>query len=602
MILPQLESKLALLQSALETSESTALAKAGEVSVVRSNIAKSQREHERHLQSLQAHHNEEKERYERELDALKAEMEQLRTRIMFLNNDYEEVVRKNKALEKSATTASNTNTFGGFIGGERGGTASPSITPKRKKIMTHRDGFDDDEIMIMGSPRGGRTKTVSMVTTPSKKRKRITVDSPVNAVLPLSQSRRTPAMEGSARRLHLVDEEILKGLWKEDGRFDFYEAIMSHRSEISNVRALEELSKCSFPSNPATTLSSMFIDNISKLNTESPKEKFPVIVCKSLLSIWWGILKEKFWTPFPHLLDLLHFSLMYSHGSACTSILDDAVDLLQRTIDVNAIAIFKRDLDKLVPEIDVDRCLTVLEFIALNSLSEEQYARRFWKLIRIDFVLMCLNPNQPLATINALLSLLCTSIFMDSFGPQLSNSSQQSQNELHTLEAVTRILVETPDLSAVEMKMRRERLVEVRKGVVGFLGCVVAAMEGGGKRVVESREGLARLVKRVAEEVEALYDFRGGVGRSVDLINTTVRLLHSLLTANLGIQLGTRLTGGATHKHIVAMTRLAFSEGLLQEAGIEEEVVELAHAILEMSVTPEEGEVLQELFTGGLRM
>lgn len=45
------------------------------------------------------------------------------------------------------------------------------------------------------------------------------------------------------------------------------------------------------------------------------------------------------------------------------------------------------------------------------------------------------------------------------------------------------------------------------------------------------------------------------------------------------------------------MTRLAFSERLLQEAGIDGEVVEYAYNILEMSVTPEEGEALQGLFT-----
>ncbi|KAF8457612.1 hypothetical protein BDZ91DRAFT_800548 [Kalaharituber pfeilii] len=343
-----LEFKLAQLQSTLETTESMVLAKAGDVSVV---VAK--------LQNRNGNMNS------------TSEVEQLRTRIMFLNNDYEEAVRKNKVLEKSATVTTNTTTFGGFVGGERGGTASLSMTLKKKKIMTHRDGFDDDEIMI-GSPRGGRAKMIT-AATPSKKRKRITIDSPMNAVLPLSQARRTPTVEGNAGGLHLVDEEILKALRKEDERFDVvYEAIVSHCPEISNVCTLEELSKYSFPSNPAMTLSSMLTDNLSKLNAESLKEEIPVLLK---------------WTPFPHLLDLLQFSFMYSHGGACTCILDDAVDLLQRTIDINAIPIFKREIDKLVPEIDVGRCLTVLEFIALNLLAEEQYARRsFWKLIRIDFV------------------------------------------------------------------------------------------------------------------------------------------------------------------------------------------------------------------------
>ena len=83
---------------------------------------------------------------------------------------------------------------------------------------------------------------------------------------------------------------------------------------------------------------------------------------------------------------------------------------------------------------------------------------------------------------------------------------------------------------------------------------------------------------------------------SVELINIAVRLLHRILITHPGIQLGTKLTGGATHKLLVTMTRLAFSQRLLLEAGIEEDVLEYAYNILEMSVTPEEGEALQGLF------
>lgn len=84
--------------------------------------------------------------------------------------------------------------------------------------------------------------------------------------------------------------------------------------------------------------------------------------------------------------------------------------------------------------------------------------------------------------------------------------------------------------------------------------------------------------------------------RSVELVNVAVRLLHGIIITHPGVPLGTKLSGGATHKHLVAMTRLAFSQRLLQEAGIEEDVREYAYSILEMSVTPQEGEALQELF------
>lgn len=54
---------------------------------------------------------------------------------------------------------------------------------------------------------------------------------------------------------------------------------------------------------------------------------------------------------------------------------------------------------------------------------------------------------------------------------------------------------------------------------------------------------------------------------------------------------------GGTHKHLVGLTRLAFSEGLVQEAEIEDEVVEYARKLLEEEITPEEGEALRAAFT-----
>ena len=53
---------------------------------------------------------------------------------------------------------------------------------------------------------------------------------------------------------------------------------------------------------------------------------------------------------------------------------------------------------------------------------------------------------------------------------------------------------------------------------------------------------------------------------------------------------------GGSHKHLIALTRLAFSEGTFFEQGIEDDVVESAHQMLEDSVTPEEGEALLGAF------
>jgi hypothetical protein len=51
------------------------------------------------------------------------------------------------------------------------------------------------------------------------------------------------------------------------------------------------------------------------------------------------------------------------------------------------------------------------------------------------------------------------------------------------------------------------------------------------------------------------------------------------------------------HKYLLAVTRLAFSEGLVLEKGIEDDVVECAYQLLEgIITTPEEGDALTGVF------
>jgi hypothetical protein len=60
----------------------------------------------------------------------------------------------------------------------------------------------------------------------------------------------------------------------------------------------------------------------------------------------------------------------------------------------------------------------------------------------------------------------------------------------------------------------------------------------------------------------------------------------------------TQITGGA-QKHLIALSRLNFSEDdLLLEAGVGTDVPGLALEMLEMSVTPEEGDEIFAAFGG----
>jgi hypothetical protein len=55
---------------------------------------------------------------------------------------------------------------------------------------------------------------------------------------------------------------------------------------------------------------------------------------------------------------------------------------------------------------------------------------------------------------------------------------------------------------------------------------------------------------------------------------------------------------GGTEKHLIALTRLAFSdEGTFFNKDIDEDVAECAYHMLHDTVTPEEGEALAEAFS-----
>ena len=68
---------------------------------------------------------------------------------------------------------------------------------------------------------------------------------------------------------------------------------------------------------------------------------------------------------------------MWDQGNVCIGILDEAVDLIQRTVDINAIPrVRQNDLESICPEIDVPKCLVFMESIALGAMLAETHSRR----------------------------------------------------------------------------------------------------------------------------------------------------------------------------------------------------------------------------------
>lgn len=125
---------------------------------------------------------------------------------------------------------------------------------------------------------------------------------------------------------------------------------------------------------------------------------------------------------------------------------------------------------------------------------------------------MMLNPNQPLRHIQRMVSILSTSCLGDSFGPLSSNEADQQVNEGHLLEASTRLLADPPKPMPDKPKYARVQILELRQEVLQFLGGV-AGMELGVLALARHLNALPRLVKRIAEELEEVYEFKFGRDR-----------------------------------------------------------------------------------------
>lgn len=118
-----------------------------------------------------------------------------------------------------------------------------------------------------------------------------------------------------------------------------------------------------------------------------------------------------------------------------------------------------------------------------------------------------LNANQPLRHIKSMISILSTSCLGDSFGPLSSNESEQRLNEGHLLDIATRLMTDTPKPMPNEPKYTRVQVVELQREVLQFLGGV-AGMEMGVLSLARNQSVLPRLVKRIAEELEEVYEFK----------------------------------------------------------------------------------------------
>lgn len=611
----ELEREKANLLKSVEEAKSAAMSKAGEISIVRRNHEKAAREYERRIEVMQQVHEDEVAKQKAELENTRKDRELVKTNNLFLEHDLAQEAEKAKQIKKSLKDGAGSKS--------RPPQGSPVVTPKKHRALPFRDGFDDDDI-IMVSPSKARDKPKISTPKLGAKRKRQVIDQSPLQPLQLSESRERTKQQDLVEAPDLdIDLALLTKVGKGDERFEFIQRLINHRPSSGHERTLEALARHAFPSKSDTMLSSILYDELSNCTfDEDTEDDLSLKICRIFTSLWDQCLKERYYAPLYLLIDALQFILACDSVATAIALTEKILSLIIASVDLVALPIGRTSMNsafildhdtptqvKLRKEIDVSKCLALLYTIATSCVTTPEAISRFWQRMPNDFVLMMLMKVQPLPQIILMLRIVSTSALPNTLGfivPAESEPEQQVKCEIDTVDRLTRLLFENLEVrNETEIKdftphsYTSISLCNLRIQVLHVLGALCVHTHGG-RSLSRHPHAIGRLVRFLHDQIDALYDYNTLThSLTVDSINLSMRLLYHLLTNfpdDIDMKAKLSTVQGGNHKHLVAFTRLAFSDALVLEEGIEEEVVDAAHQLLEEYLTPEEGEALLKVF------
>ncbi|KAL8853872.1 MAG: hypothetical protein Q9221_001343 [Calogaya cf. arnoldii] len=595
------------LEKARQAAEDAALAKSGEIAIIRANQSKSEKTYESKIQTLKKLHQEAEARQKLEVQRALAEKQKISTEKGFLQNDLAEGNAQIRNLQRAVKAKANTKPTS-LKGSE---SAGPPTTPKKNKSLGHGDGFEDDELQLTSPSRLPYRSKTSTPKAGNKRKRKAVAASPVKP-LQLSQANdglgpidlpdeapaqltsNTPAAHSPAITAPVTALP--------DRRFELSQQIMNHRMSIDGKRTFEALSNFSYPSKTDTTLSTIFLDKMSALSVRNEVGHFPVALATIIIAMWKQCIDEKYWSPIHLLLDLTRFTLFIGPVSTGPLLVDTLLEVIQSTADVNIIPRVRRQSQKFSSEVSAFDCLELLKSVADGCVAHEEDIIRFWRCMRFDFIAMILNVVQPIKELHVVIGLLRTSVQKDTFAMIVPpNDGKQEPSETNLIDLLTRLLVEKLKPPKDEEPYSVVDVADLRLSVLSLMG-EMCDNKHSSQALASSQHAVGRLVWVMNDELDALYDYKYGHEYSAELVNEATRLLFRLRTdhpqfINMHEKLKVVPNSGGVHKHLIALTRLALSEGVFFEEEIEDDVVECAYEMLEDLSSPEEAEALREAFS-----
>ncbi|POS85650.1 hypothetical protein EPUL_002776 [Erysiphe pulchra] len=472
-------------------------------------------------------------------------------------------------------------------------------TPKKRKNLPHRDGFDDKEIKCLFSSKSSPSSSrKGRFGSPSRKQKNKATQSPfdssnINSIEnPLEQD---------------VDHNSVKsyrktspGLNINNDHCDFIGAILDHRVDENHLRSIQEFGKYALPSAPHNTIQTLILAKVSELCAKKSSIDLPLSLCETFLNIWSNCLEEDYLKPIYLLIDLLTLALELKTTYLAPQVVDKLLPTAQRTADFIAIPRFQsRPTDKYDRDINLSACISLLYLVSLGCMDNPQHITRFWQFMRWDFVLVMLSTNQLPNDYDLTLRLISTSAMKNSFGALPGGEKQHLQTGW-IIDRLTYPLNEHPCKPMSAEKFESKSLSEVRLKILQLM-VRISKSPYASKALATHPHAIGRLICLVSDEIDALYDFYSENKYSTDIINIAMRLLYHLMINYISIvdvQRSLTYIHGGSQKYLLSLSRLNFlEEDMVLESGIDPEISGFALELLELFVTPEEGDAIQSAFS-----
>ena len=601
----ELEAEQSRLQRLEQEARRAAATKQGEIAIVRAKEEKAAKEYERRLSVMQKLHADEAAKQKAELDTMRKQREKIETDNRFLQHD----------LAQEADRAKRT------AGSSKLRHTREKDTPRKKK-QGLGDGFDESEVLMV-SPSRSRERARDQTPTAGAKRKRSAQDSPLPALSFMPPPKPSREVSGEQSFASTLPASIAPRESDAPNRYEFMQRMLNHKRLGSKERTVELFAKHSFPSSPDRSVASIFLDGLSS-SAPTGLDDMPLKVSYTLLRLWSSCLHEKSYEPLALIINLLRAALYEELSSQVSKLVEQAVPICLQSVDLvitpviqSQHASFSATFDykaqeELTAKVDLDEIVDFLLFLAQSAALDSERIEAFWQQIHYRGSLLMLNKVQPIPRIIQALQILSTSVLDASFGSISGEPSQQVQHSHTTVDRLVTWLVEIPKAPKDEPAYTEEEIAELRIATLEVFK-KLCLTEHGGQLLANHRFAIAKLIKFLHSQVAKLYTIppyaclqkhgRDGNGDHqqtmheliIQTVNTTVRILHHILRSFdelIDLTQKVNVERGGYHAFLIGMTRIAFSEQLVLEAGIETDVVEAAHDILDNVLSPEEGEAI----------